>query len=203
MKSRDPRRVLHGNLHQNSGSVGPDQLKANGISPASSTQGSKDNMNAQKQLENQIETKPIQCQLVPPPDIAQQFTQSLKNIAGMMSGPQPFGSLPAVSQNLVHQPIQVESETTDKNTKVSNCEDQQTGSGTAPEVGVTCPPLQSAWGDVEHLFEKYDDRQKAAIQRERARRIEEQKKMFAARKLCLVLDLDHTLLNSAKVSCCK
>ncbi|KAL1176065.1 hypothetical protein V6Z11_A04G133200 [Gossypium hirsutum] len=150
-------------------------------------------------LENQIEAKPIQCQLVPPPDITQQFTQSLKNIAGMMSGPQSFASLPAVSQNLVSQPIQVKSETTDKNTKGSNCEDQQTGTGTAPEVGVTCPPpSQNAWGDVEHLFEKYDDRQKAAIQRERARRIEEQKKMFAARKLCLVLDLDHTLLNSAK-----
>ncbi|KAH1040094.1 hypothetical protein J1N35_041837 [Gossypium stocksii] len=199
MKPRDPRRVLHGNVLQKSSSVGPDQLKTNGTSPASSTQGSKDNMNAQKQLENQIEAKPIQCQLVPPPDIAQQFTQSLKNIAGMMSGPQSFASLPAVSQNLVSQPIQVKSETTDKNTKDSNCEDQQTGTGTAPEVGVTCPPpSQNAWGDVEHLFEKYDDRQKAAIQRERARRIEEQKKMFAARKLCLVLDLDHTLLNSAK-----
>ncbi|KAJ6705176.1 RNA polymerase II C-TERMINAL DOMAIN PHOSPHATASE-LIKE 3 [Salix purpurea] len=56
----------------------------------------------------------------------------------------------------------------------------------------------NTWEDVEHLFEGYDDQQKAAIQRERARRIEEQKKMFAARKLCLVLDLDHTLLNSAK-----
>ncbi|PPD94645.1 hypothetical protein GOBAR_DD08348 [Gossypium barbadense] len=201
MKPRDPRRVLHGNVLQKSGSVGPDQLKTNGTSPASSTQGSKDNMNAQKQLENQIEAKPIQCQFVPPPDIAQQFTQSLKNIAGMMSGPQSFAGLPAVSQNLVSQPIQVKSETTDKNTKGSNSEDQQTGTGTAPEAGVTCPPpSQNAWGDVEHLFEKYDDRQKAAIQRERARRIEEQKKMFAARKLCLVLDLDHTLLNSAKAS---
>jgi RNA polymerase II C-terminal domain phosphatase-like 3/4 len=29
--------------------------------------------------------------------------------------------------------------------------------------------------------------------------MEEQERMFSARKLCLVLDLDHTLLNSAKV----
>ncbi|KAL4184363.1 hypothetical protein AMTRI_Chr10g640 [Amborella trichopoda] len=34
--------------------------------------------------------------------------------------------------------------------------------------------------------------------KERARRIEEQNKMFSAQKLSLVLDLDHTLLNSAK-----
>ncbi|KAM0863617.1 hypothetical protein ACQ4PT_044476 [Festuca glaucescens] len=48
------------------------------------------------------------------------------------------------------------------------------------------------------LLNGYDDQQKALIQKERARRIMEQHKMFSARKLCLVLDLDHTLLNSAK-----
>jgi RNA polymerase II C-terminal domain phosphatase-like 3/4 len=57
----------------------------------------------------------------------------------------------------------------------------------------------SPWGNVEYLLDGYNDDQKAAIQRERARRIAEQNKMFAAKKLCLVLDLDHTLLNSAKV----
>uniref|UniRef100_A0A7N0TMQ7 protein-serine/threonine phosphatase n=2 Tax=Kalanchoe fedtschenkoi TaxID=63787 RepID=A0A7N0TMQ7_KALFE len=57
---------------------------------------------------------------------------------------------------------------------------------------------QTTWSDVEHLFDGYDDHQRAAIQKERARRLDEQKKMFAERKLCLVLDLDHTLLNSAK-----
>ncbi|KAK8564011.1 hypothetical protein V6N13_005771 [Hibiscus sabdariffa] len=197
MKPRDPRRVLHGNVLQKGGSVGPDQLKTNGISPTSSTQGSKDNMNTQKQLENQTESKPIQSQLVPPPDITQQFTQSLKNIAGMMSASQPFTSQPVASQNVVSQPIQVKSDSKDTNTTVSKSDDQQTGTGAAPDC-VACPPPQNTWGDVEHLFERYDDRQKAAIQRERARRLEEQKKMFAARKLCLVLDLDHTLLNSAK-----
>lgn len=57
----------------------------------------------------------------------------------------------------------------------------------------------ATWGDVEHLFDGYDEQQIAAIQKERTRRLDEQKKMFAERKLCLVLDLDHTLLNSAKV----
>eukprot|EP01018_Ginkgo_biloba_P011342 Gb_31475 [translate_table: standard] len=52
-------------------------------------------------------------------------------------------------------------------------------------------------GSLEHLLEGLDGKQRAAIQNERARRIKEQKKMFSARKLCLVLDLDHTLLNSA------
>jgi RNA polymerase II C-terminal domain phosphatase-like 3/4 len=56
----------------------------------------------------------------------------------------------------------------------------------------------SSWSNIEHLFDGFDEQQKAAIQKERTRRIEEQNKMFSARKLCLVLDLDHTLLNSAK-----
>ncbi|XWS39372.1 hypothetical protein CRYUN_Cryun18bG0047700 [Craigia yunnanensis] len=190
MKPRDPRRVLHGNVLQRSGSVGPDQVKTNGATLTSSTLGSKDNMNAQK-VEGQTESKPMQSQLVPAPDITQQFTKNLKNIADT--------SPPAVSQNLVSQPVQIKSDCVDMKTVVSSSEDQQTGTGSAPEVGATGPPCsQNTWGDVEHLFERYDDQQKAAIQRERARRMEEQNKMFATNKLCLVLDLDHTLLNSAK-----
>lgn len=82
--------------------------------------------------------------------------------------------------------------------------DKPTGIGSAPGVAPVGPYSQNGWGDVEHLFEGYNDQQKAAIQRERARRIDEQKKMFAANKLCLVLDLDHTLLNSAKaISHCR
>ncbi|KAK6252828.1 hypothetical protein QUC31_014548 [Theobroma cacao] len=196
MKPRDPRRVLHGNSLQRSGSMGPDQLKTNGAL-TSSTQGSKDNLNAQK-LDSQTESKPMQSQLVPPPDITQQFTNNLKNIADIMSVSQALTSLPPVSHNLVPQPVLIKSDSMDMKALVSNSEDQQTGAGLAPEAGATGPRSQNAWGDVEHLFERYDDQQKAAIQRERARRIEEQKKMFSARKLCLVLDLDHTLLNSAK-----
>ncbi|RHN64231.1 putative protein-serine/threonine phosphatase [Medicago truncatula] len=62
----------------------------------------------------------------------------------------------------------------------------------------SCQPHNTWAANVEHLLEGYDAQQKAVIQRERARRLEEQNKMFAARKLCLVLDIDHTLLNSAK-----
>ncbi|KAK9934283.1 hypothetical protein M0R45_021433 [Rubus argutus] len=98
------------------------------------------------------------------------------------------------SQNLSTEPIPNKPDKVDQ-----KAEEQHTGSISAPEPAVAGPARSPAmWGDVEHLFEGYDDKQKAAIQRERGRRIEEQKKMFAARKLCLVLDLDHTLLNSAK-----
>ncbi|KAH7436335.1 hypothetical protein KP509_05G014800 [Ceratopteris richardii] len=50
-----------------------------------------------------------------------------------------------------------------------------------------------------HLGGMSDD-QCEVIFLERARRMNEQKNMLSARKLCLVLDLDHTLLNSAKFS---
>ncbi|XP_022737741.1 RNA polymerase II C-terminal domain phosphatase-like 3 [Durio zibethinus] len=198
MKPRDPRRVLHGNVLQRSGIMGPDQVKTNGTTPTSSTLGSKDNLNVQK-LEAQTESKPMQSQLVPAPDITQQFTKNLKNIADIMSVSQALTSLPAVSQSLVSQPVQHKPDSMDMKTVVSSSEDQQTGTGSAPEADARGPHCsQNTWDDVEHLFERYDDQQKAAIQKERARRIEEQKKMFDANKLCLVLDLDHTLLNSAK-----
>ena len=55
------------------------------------------------------------------------------------------------------------------------------------------------WNNLEPLLEGLDEKRKQAVRQERARRIEEQTRMFVAKKLCLVLDLDHTLLNSAKV----
>ncbi|XP_024362469.1 uncharacterized protein [Physcomitrium patens] len=64
----------------------------------------------------------------------------------------------------------------------------------------------SHWGgndmhrDFEQLLEDLDEKQRIAIQNERKRRLQEQDRMFIAGKLCLVLDLDHTLLNSAKFS---
>ncbi|XP_024357659.1 uncharacterized protein [Physcomitrium patens] len=64
----------------------------------------------------------------------------------------------------------------------------------------------SHWGgsnlhrDFEQLLEDLDEDQRITIQNERKRRIQEQDRMFSAGKLCLVLDLDHTLLNSAKFS---
>ncbi|KAE8023769.1 hypothetical protein FH972_009433 [Carpinus fangiana] len=197
MKPRDPRRILHGNALHKGPSLGNEQLK-NILPPTSSTQGSKDNLSAQKQ-EGQADTKSVPSQSVIVPDIARQFTKNLKNIANIMSISQASSTLPIISQNISSEAVQVKSDKVDKKAAGSNSEDQQSGTSSAPEVGATIAcRSQNAWGDVEHLFEGYDDQQKAAIQRERARRIEEQKKMFAAHKLCLVLDLDHTLLNSAK-----
>ncbi|XP_020246902.1 RNA polymerase II C-terminal domain phosphatase-like 3 isoform X2 [Asparagus officinalis] len=103
-------------------------------------------------------------------DISQQFTKNLQNLADMVSKSQ--------------------SKTSDDLTKPKNVPELCSQTDTKPAA--------NPWGDVDHLLDGYDDKQKAAIQKERARRIEEQNKMFAARKLCLVLDLDHTLLNSAK-----
>lgn len=83
--------------------------------------------------------------------------------------------------------------------------EQAEPAGTSNTLGLKAGPdmapsgLGNPWGNVEYLLDGYNDEQKAAIQSERARRIAEQNKMFAAKKLCLVLDLDHTLLNSAKV----
>lgn len=64
----------------------------------------------------------------------------------------------------------------------------------------------SHWGgsdmhrDFELLLGDLDEPQRVIIQNERKRRMQEQDRMFSAGKLCLVLDLDHTLLNSAKVT---
>ncbi|CAK9219826.1 unnamed protein product [Sphagnum troendelagicum] len=62
----------------------------------------------------------------------------------------------------------------------------------------------SQWGggqvhpDMEQLLGTLDEAERFAVKQERERRMEEQDRMFSAGKLCLVLDLDHTLLNSAK-----
>ncbi|KAB2609543.1 RNA polymerase II C-terminal domain phosphatase-like 3 [Pyrus ussuriensis x Pyrus communis] len=192
MKPRDPRRILHGNVLQKSGSLGQEQFR-NIVNPLPSSQGNKDNLTGEKQ-DGQSDMKLVTSQSVEAPDIARQFTKNLKNIADMMSVSNGLTSPAIASQSVPSQPVPINSERIDP-----KAEEQRTGSSSAFEA-VAAGPSRSApiWGDVEHLFEGYDDQQKVAIQRERARRIEEQKKMFAARKLCLVLDLDHTLLNSAK-----
>lgn len=181
MKPRDPRRILHGNSLQKVGSLGNEQLK--GLVPtAPNTEGSRDIPNGHKQQEPLL------------PDIGRQFTNNLKNIADIMSVPTPSTS----SQSSSSKAVKLDK--MDTNAVGSSSIGSKVVTTSTQAVDMAGPSRsQGAWGDVEHLFEGYDDKQKAAIQRERARRIEEQKKMFAARKLCLVLDLDHTLLNSAKV----
>nr|POE81365.1 rna polymerase ii c-terminal domain phosphatase-like 3 [Quercus suber] len=168
------------------------------VSPISSTQGSKDNMNVQKQ-EVQADTKSGPSQSVAPPDFARLFTKNVKNIADTMSVSQASTTVPIISQNMSSEAVAVKSDKVDVKGIALNSEDQRNGISSAPELGVAAASRsENSWKDVEHLFEGYDEQQKAAIHRERARRIEEQNKMFASRKLCLVLDLDHTLLNSAK-----
>lgn len=181
MKPRDPRRILHGNMLQRNNNLGIDQFKSNGL-PAQNARGSNDVVNAEK-----TEIQPPKHLQSPatPPNIARQFTKNLKNIAEILSVSQTPTATQAASANEISPTVHKEER---------NAVAVQT-----PEVGMSLPRTPNAWGDVDDLFEGYDDKQKAAIQRERARRIEEQKKMFASRKLCLVLDLDHTLLNSAKV----
>ncbi|KAA8530005.1 hypothetical protein F0562_034539 [Nyssa sinensis] len=195
MKPRDPRRVLHNNTFQKDGSMGSDQFKTSGA-PTASSQGIKVSLNTQKQ-EDQSDKMSIPSQSIAPPDIARQFTKNLKNIADIISVSQaPLTT--AVPQIPSSQPVQSHSSRVDVKSVVSEMGDLQSGTGSSSEEIASGPQSQNGWGDVEHLFEGFDDQQKAAIHRERARRIDEQNKMFAVRKLCLVLDLDHTLLNSAK-----
>lgn len=193
MKPRDPRRALQSNSSHKGGNLGSDQSKTKTLS----MQGM-GNLNVQKQ-EDQLVKKNISSQSTSPPDIARQFTKNLKNIADIMSVTQASMTLPAVPQISSSQPAQVHPSWVDLKGVLTESGNLQSETGLASE-DVIAGPSQSPnnWGDVEHLFEGFDDQQKADIQRERARRIEEQKKMFATHKLCLVLDLDHTLLNSAK-----
>ncbi|KAI5431705.1 hypothetical protein KIW84_035754, partial [Lathyrus oleraceus] len=137
--------------------------------------------------------------LILQPDITRQFTNNLKNIADIMSVPQEPTTHPPATQNVSSASVPFTSDRAEQKSVVPLPQNLKDGVESAPEICASDSSRpQNTWADVEHLFEGYDEKQKAAIQRERTRRLEEQNKMFAARKLCLVLDLDHTLLNSAK-----
>ncbi|KAJ8634054.1 hypothetical protein MRB53_027390 [Persea americana] len=194
MKPRDPRRILHNNIVQRSENSVSDQLKTVGVIPSIAQVG-KDNI-AARELGKQAVTS-LHSQSTPLPDIAPQFTKKLKNIADILSNSQATNTPVTIPPNTVQSMPLNKTEKLDIRV-ATDSNDQQSGTGLAREEASTTSQLPNPWGDVDHLLEGYDDQQKAAIQRERARRIEEQNKMFAARKLCLVLDLDHTLLNSAK-----
>ncbi|CAA7405175.1 unnamed protein product [Spirodela intermedia] len=185
MKSRDPRRILHSNMLQKSEGLGNDQSKA--IAGPSNTDRNKSTTKALGE--------PVQAALSPPqltlvPNAPNQFNKGVKNIADATSASLvagcDFSGPQTASQSL---PTKVEM--VDARTAAEESNDQQKASTSKSS---------DPWGDMEHLLDGYDELQKAAIQRERARRIEEQNRMIADRKLCLVLDLDHTLLNSAKFS---
>lgn len=195
MKPRDPRRVLHSNTLQKGGSLEFDQSQTK-----TSTSSSPDmlgNLNFQKQ-DDQLDRRGVSSNSLVQPDIARQFTKNLKNIADIVSVSQATPSQPALPQISPSQPPQAYQGGTEM-TGMLDSGKLQSGPGlSSKEDSLGSSRPQNNWDDVEHLFEGFDDQQKAAIHRERARRMQEQRKMFAGRKLCLVLDLDHTLLNSAK-----
>lgn len=185
MKPRDPRRVLQNNISHKVGNLESGQAKSE-----------KSTVNVQKQ----DQLKSVSTQSTEAPDIARLFTKNLKNIADIMSVSQTSTSPPAASQIPSSHGIQVRPGFVSSKGVPPELS-RLTGESGLPSEAVTAAPSQSQnkWREVEHLFQGFDDKQKADIQKERARRLEEQNKMFASRKLCLVLDLDHTLLNSAKV----
>ncbi|KAF5194342.1 Rna polymerase ii c-terminal domain phosphatase-like [Thalictrum thalictroides] len=197
MKPRDPRRVLQTNTFQKNDSCrSEEQFKTNGPTTSISS-ASKDNLSVRQQSE-QAQATSLLSQSSPPPDITRQFTKNLKNLADILSSQSTDSDTTASQSASFSQSIPVKAEKTIDGVSTTESKDQQSGTALVMEGVTETSRSQNTWGDVEHLFEGYDDQQKAAIQRERTRRIEEQNKMFAAKKLCLVLDLDHTLLNSAK-----
>ncbi|XP_073140362.1 RNA polymerase II C-terminal domain phosphatase-like 3 isoform X2 [Henckelia pumila] len=193
MKPRDPRRV-HYNAHQKGGSTGSDQLKINTSTGSAVTS----NLGTPRQ-EDQLEKKSVASNSLIQPDITRQFTNNLRNIADLLSSSKPSVSPSIPPEVPAYQSLPTHKVGTENKSQDFESGNVKNGAGMASEEPTVVPPRPSIpWSDVEHLFDGFDDQQKVAIQRERTRRMEEQKKMFGAHKLCLVLDLDHTLLNSAK-----
>ncbi|XP_010469458.1 PREDICTED: RNA polymerase II C-terminal domain phosphatase-like 3 [Camelina sativa] len=202
MKPRDPRRILHGSTLQRTDSLVEKQSKVNESSTMGTftIKGKKEDLETPSQLVprqniSQNGTGKMKISGGKTPDFSTQFTKNLKNIADMVVVSQQVGNPPETTQS-----VELKTERDVKHNP-SNPNGQEEGVTVSPtSVTAAAGPTLSmnSWGDVEHLFEGYDDMERVAIQRERVRRLEEQKKMFASQKLSLVLDIDHTLLNSAK-----
>lgn len=195
MKPRDPRRMLHNNAAKVSSTAVPDQPVNASLSSAMSS-----NLVTSKQ--NDQQEKSGISSTTKPPDITKEFTNNLRNIADILSVTQVSTASPIIPQNPLSQPpVQGRQGGLEAKGVVAEPGNLKKVTGLASEqvnAGPVRPLKANAWSDVEHFFDGFDDQQKAAIQKERTRRLEEQKKLFGVRKLCLVLDLDHTLLNSAK-----
>jgi RNA polymerase II C-terminal domain phosphatase-like 3/4 len=206
MKPRDPRRILHMNS-------GNDNVNLNGTD--------KHYVPVSRQIRMAsgpatTESAPKLQQVPSLPNIEQNFKEKLARIAEMLKNSEMKTLRVLSSQMSVGQ--------SNRETDAIDLEPESIESSKLLEVDIkqdvavpkdssmVIPPLQSLssenttitqnhlnpWGDVDHLLEGLSEEQRVAIQQERARRIDEQNKMFSAKKLCLVLDLDHTLLNSAK-----
>ncbi|XP_062197150.1 RNA polymerase II C-terminal domain phosphatase-like 3 [Phragmites australis] len=192
MKPRDPRRILHNNIAQKSDMVGSEQAKANGITQPDS-QGSKDHLTTCEQQAEQHQTNSWPIQPVLLSNTTRQFTVNTKTV-----DPVSNSQLAATTLMVPTQQTSDSINRADPRQVVGpNDPNADASTNAAPTTALEAVPV-NPWGDVDHLLDGYDDQQKSLIQMERARRIMEQRNMFSARKLCLVLDLDHTLLNSAK-----
>uniref|UniRef100_A0A0D9XSG4 protein-serine/threonine phosphatase n=1 Tax=Leersia perrieri TaxID=77586 RepID=A0A0D9XSG4_9ORYZ len=192
MKPRDPRRILHSNIAQKNDTVPPvcvEQAKSNGTALPDS-QGSKDHLPNHDQQAVQPQTSALPSQSVSSVRPATVNVNPVSNSQLAATALMPHGDSQKTSSSVNKADPRLAAGQNESNGDAKT----STGPATAPD---SVPPA-SPWGELDHLLDGYDDQQKALIQKERARRIMEQQKMFAARKLCLVLDLDHTLLNSAK-----
>lgn len=169
MKPRDPRRALLQNTVQKVGNSSPNTIKTS--APNSISQELRVGLNSCNQPIRKVSSLK---NTAAPNIVSVSRTPAMPPINPQAPSSQPYQDVPKPINN--------------QRDAISSSEEVSEGPSRSP----------NDWGDVEHLFEGLDEKQKEAFHKERARRINEQKKMFAACKLCLVLDLDHTLLNSAK-----
>ncbi|KAK1318537.1 RNA polymerase II C-terminal domain phosphatase-like 3 [Acorus calamus] len=176
LKPRDPRCVLFNNTVARE-SLRSEQAGIKGANP--SNIHNKHNLTVREQRDQTEKSKDL-----PLLNIDRQCTNNIMNSADIVSSSEGIGPVILTKADNKVDGGNYVMDSNNENTSTSN---QGTSSSQSEQ-----------FGNVDHLLDGYDDEQKAAIQKERTRRIEEQNKMFAARKLCLVLDLDHTLLNSAK-----
>lgn len=205
MKPRDPRRALLGSILEKSKTLALAAAKSESTSAASSSGAS--NLVAQVSGDASATTS------LPhdPTD------KPLGGVVNMMANAWPSSlvkneNLPVIGSSGMPQV----SDAISSSSRPDDLLRASKGTGVETKLAVIKPPSKfdlnvsaaanpkqqsiNHWDHLEPLLEGLDERQKQAVRQERARRIEEQSRMFVAKKLCLVLDLDHTLLNSAKFS---
>ncbi|PQP94630.1 RNA polymerase II C-terminal domain phosphatase-like 3 [Prunus yedoensis var. nudiflora] len=139
MKPRDPRRALHGNALQKSGSLGHEQFR-NIVPPLSSIQGNKDNLNGQ------ADKKLVTAQSLDAPDITRQFTKNLKNIADIMSVSNVSTSPAIASQSVSSQPVPIKPERIDL-----KAEEQRPESFSASEAAAAGPSRSPSCGEMLNI----------------------------------------------------
>lgn len=187
MKPRDPRRILHNSTAQKNDTTTTEQAKSNGIV----LPDSKDNLTNREQLAEHFQTSALPSQPVSLSNIARPSIISTSMV-------DPVSNSQLAASSLVTSQQTSDGVNTADPRLAAGQNNADAATIAAPDTTLGVAPPANQWGDLDDLLNGYDDQQKALIQKERARRIMEQHKMFSARKLCLVLDLDHTLLNSAK-----